>query len=55
MISPTHINMKFEIIGDSVWMSKKDFHKLLKWLKSGGVEIRSKELTLIPKKRGGKN
>ena len=37
------IKLDFQIIGDSVWMSIKDFHKLLKRWKEEGAEISSKK------------
>ncbi len=46
------INVKFEIIGDSVWMSLKNFNKLIKMWKEEGAIISSKETIHKPKKKG---
>ena len=48
------IKLNFQIIGDSVWMSLKDFHKLLKEWKKQGAKIDSSKLIIKPQKKQSK-
>ncbi len=48
------IKLNFQIIGDSVWMSLKDFHKLLKEWKKQGAKIDSSKPIIKPQKKQSK-